>query len=133
MDASARPLPLNREVLARTFDPRLTFELDRFNLECNLHHGPLAGRPFEALDWQISGAVAEMNRATASHGGRVAMIGILPTLHQRDLDRDTMTDSMRYRALSTALRRQRGEEGTGGGPALLLPRLRRVLSARCLI
>jgi hypothetical protein len=108
VDAAARPLPMNREVLAGTFDPRLTFELDRFNLECNLRHGPLAGRPFEALRWQITGAVAEMNRAAASHGGRIAMIGILPTLREADLDRETMTDSMRYRALSTALRGQRG-------------------------
>ena len=45
----ARPLPVNIEVLGETLDPRLTVELDRFNLECNLQHTELAGRPFSAL------------------------------------------------------------------------------------
>ncbi len=108
VDHGSRPLPLNREVLAGTFDPRLTVELDRFNLECNLRHGPLSGRSFEALGGEISGAVEELARAAVSHGGRVVMVGILPTLREADLDCDTMTDSMRFRALSAALRSLRG-------------------------
>ena len=36
VDAGARPLPLDEEVLRETFDARMTLELDRFNLECNL-------------------------------------------------------------------------------------------------
>ncbi len=108
VDGSARPLPFNQAVLAETVDPRLAYELDRFNLESNLRHGPLAGAPFEALRRECVGALEEMQRAAARHGGRVAMIGILPTLTARDLEPDAMTDSMRYRALSASLRRLRG-------------------------
>jgi hypothetical protein len=109
VDAAGRPLPLNTHVLAETVDPRLTVELERFNLECNLRHTSLAGRPFEALALECHTALAEMRRAAAAYGGRVAAIGILPTLEPEDLGADSMTESMRYRALSAALRRLRLE------------------------
>lgn len=104
IDAAARPLPLNTEVLAETVDPRMTVELDRFNLECNLRHTPLAGRPFDALRGEIEDACAELGRAASVHGGRVVMIGILPTVRHPDLTRHAMTDTARYRALARALR-----------------------------
>ncbi len=44
----SRPLPLNEEILSETIDPRMTVELNRFNIECNLRHTELAGRPFAA-------------------------------------------------------------------------------------
>src|SRR5690242_868580 len=49
VDAAGYPLPVNRQVLGQTMDPRVTVELDRFNLEVNLQWGPLAGRPFTAM------------------------------------------------------------------------------------
>jgi gamma-glutamyl:cysteine ligase YbdK (ATP-grasp superfamily) len=109
VDAAAAPLPLNRAVLAETVDPRLTVELDRFNLEANLRHGPLAGRPFAALARECRGALAEMARASGLHGGRVVTIGILPTLAPAALEATAMTESTRYRALSASLRRLRRE------------------------
>jgi len=107
VDEAARPLPVNSRVLADTVDPRLTFELDRWNLESNLRHGTLEGTPFGGLRDECIGALEEMARAAALHGGRVAMIGILPTLTQADLDGDAMTEAMRYRALSNSLLRLR--------------------------
>jgi gamma-glutamyl:cysteine ligase YbdK (ATP-grasp superfamily) len=107
VDASAAPLPLNQAVLAETVDPRMTVELDRFNLECNLRWSPLAGRPFAALRHEFEGALAELRRAAATLGGRVAMIGVLPTLRAADLARSAMTDSPRFRALSAGIRRLR--------------------------
>jgi len=107
IDAAGRPLPLNRAVLRETFDPRLTVELDRFNLECNLRPTPVAGRPFGALRREIVGALSEVRRAARAYGGGVALIGILPTLVAQDLQRGAMTDEPRYRALSAALRQLR--------------------------
>jgi len=108
IDPAARPLPLNLEVLAETLDPRMTVELDRFNVECNLRYGPLAGRPFEALRADLDEAHSELGRAAARHSGRVAMVGILPTILREDLDREgAMTDTPRYRALAHALRSAR--------------------------
>ena len=109
VDSNARPLPLNLKVLGETVDPRFTVELDRFNLECNLDPTSLAGRPFGFLRHQIDDALAEVRRAASAHGGRIAVIGILPTLRPGDLQSSAMTDRPRYRILSNALRRIRRE------------------------
>src|SRR6266480_7798658 len=49
VDAAGRPLPRNQAVRAASADPRVTVELDRFNLELNASPARLAGRPFTAL------------------------------------------------------------------------------------
>jgi hypothetical protein len=124
LDEAGRPLLSNREVLAETVDPRMTVELNRFNLECNLRHGPLAGRPFDALGHELEDAVDELRRAASLRGGRVAMIGILPTLVPGDLQPEVMTDTARFRALSSALSRLRQEPfqlDIGGEEPLSMP------------
>lgn len=108
IDAAGRPLPRNEGVLGETVDERLTVELDRFNLECNLRHAPLAGGPFGHLRGELESARAELARAAALHGGRVVAIGILPTLVEAELQSGMMTDAVRYRALSRSLRTRRG-------------------------
>lgn len=107
VDAQARPLPRNEEVLRETSDERMTVELDRFNLECNLLPTALAGCPFAHLQREIESARAELGRAAARYGGRIATVGILPTLVEADLQSTAMTDAIRYRALSRSLREQR--------------------------
>ncbi|MDJ0786427.1 MAG: glutamate--cysteine ligase [Myxococcota bacterium] len=109
VDTALRPAPLNHAVLAESVDPRLTFELDRFNLESNLRYDALAGRPFAFLASEMDDALLEMRRAAELHDVDVALIGILPTLTEADLQADAMTDSMRYRALSASLKRLRRE------------------------
>jgi len=109
VDAAARPLPVNEAVVEGSLDPRLTVELDRFNVECNLRHGPLAGRPFGALAREMDDALAAVRRAARKHGGRVAAIGILPTLRAADLQSAAMTDTPRFRALNAGVRRLRRE------------------------
>jgi gamma-glutamyl:cysteine ligase YbdK (ATP-grasp superfamily) len=105
VDGRGRPLPLNREVLARAPDPRLSPEIDRFNVECNAHPVPLAGRPFSALEGEIATARANLRSAAAIHGGRPVTIGILPTLRSDDLRADRLTSLPRYRALAAGIRR----------------------------
>jgi gamma-glutamyl:cysteine ligase YbdK (ATP-grasp superfamily) len=109
VDADARPLPLNHKIVGETIDPRVTVELDRFNLECNMDPTSLAGRPLTFLREEIDDSLFEVRRAAAEHAGRIAVIGILPTLRADDLQSSAMTDNPRYRALSAALRRIRQE------------------------
>ena len=45
IDRAARPLPCNQAIRALAADPRVTVELDRFNLELNASPVPLAGLP----------------------------------------------------------------------------------------
>ena len=109
VDEYGRPRLENAEVIRASGDPRLTLELDRFNLEANLRHGPLAGRSFTHLRRECIECLEEIERVAARSGARVAMVGILPTLRERDLDRESMSESLRYEALSRSLRRLRDE------------------------
>ncbi len=109
VDRLGRPLPLNQAVRRESRDPRVTLELNRFNLECNLRPTPLAGRPFEALRGELADALAVVRQAADVHGAGVVMIGILPTLRAGDLQCSAMSDSMRFRALSAALAKRRRE------------------------
>jgi gamma-glutamyl:cysteine ligase YbdK (ATP-grasp superfamily) len=109
IDDQGHPLLRNQAVLQDAGDPRLTLELDRFNLEVNPSPSPLAGRPFTSLGRELEGALESVRTTARSHGGRVAMIGILPTLRDEDLQRGAITDAPRYRALDWSLSRVRAE------------------------
>lgn len=107
VDAACRPHPINRAVLAATLDPRMTLELDRFNLEFNTSAVPLAGRPFTAIEQEMRNAFTKITAAAEPLGSRPAAIGILPTLQSDDLQSSAISDAKRYHALSKAMREQR--------------------------
>lgn len=105
IDDAARPLPRNQAVRALAADPRITLELNRYNLELNSSPMPLAGRPFTALAGEFDALLARVGAAARAHQGRVALIGILPTLRLAHVDLGMVTDAARYRALDRGLRR----------------------------
>ncbi len=107
VDGAARPLPLNQAVRALTADPRVAVELNRCNLELNCSPALLAGRPFTALAGELGVLLARVGAAARAHHGRVALIGVLPTLSQAYLGADAVTGTARYRALDRGLRRLR--------------------------
>ncbi|HEY6311612.1 MAG TPA: hypothetical protein VIY52_12530 [Streptosporangiaceae bacterium] len=107
IDDAARPLPVNRGVRDLAADPRITLEFNRFNLELNASPAPLAGRPFAALARELGELLTRAGDAARVHGGRIALIGILPTLSRAHLDLGAVTDAARYRALDNGLRRLR--------------------------
>jgi hypothetical protein len=107
IDRAARPLPRNQEVREAVADPRVTVEVDRFNLELNASPVPLTGQPFGALGGELHVLLDHVAAVARAQGGRIALIGILPTLTPADLAPGMMTDAARYRALDTGLRRLR--------------------------
>ncbi len=107
VDRAARPLPYNQAIRAAAADPRVSVELNRANLELNASPVLLAGRPFAALGNELNLLLDRVARAARDYAGRLALIGILPTLRQADLGPDMMTDAPRYRALGSGLRRLR--------------------------
>lgn len=109
VDGAARPMPVNGAVLAHAFDPRLTHEVNRFNLEINANPVPLRARALSAMYDELASALASTRKAAAAHGARVVTVGILPTLVEADLHPSMLTESMRYRALAAGLLRARGE------------------------
>ncbi len=107
VDAVARPLPLNQAVRALAADPRVALELGRFNLELNSSPALLAGRPFTALAAELGVLLDRVGAAARAHHGRIALIGVLPTLSQAHLGSGAVTGTARYRALDRGLRRLR--------------------------
>jgi gamma-glutamyl:cysteine ligase YbdK (ATP-grasp superfamily) len=107
VDHAGRPLPRNQVVRAASADPRVTVELDRFNLELNATPVRLAGRPFAALGGELSVLLERVAHAAGAFGGRLVLIAILPTLQQSDLGPGAITDLPRYSALNNRLRQVR--------------------------
>ena len=120
VDETGAPFPANRSVLAETVDKRVTLEVNRFNLEVNSHPALLAGRPFSALSAELSGALAEVDRAAATHDARLICIGILPTLTEASLHAGVLTDRPRYRALARSIHQQRLRAGAPAEAPLLI-------------
>lgn len=108
VDHEGRALGCNDEVISTMGDPRVTVELERFNLEWNLPWWPLAGRPFGRLQGELEEALLRLREGARAHGGRIVPVGILPTLTVADLDESSMTAAARYRALDAALADRRG-------------------------
>ncbi len=107
VDGAARAMPLNLAVRSAAADPRINVELDRFDLELNASPTLLAGRPFDALGGELGSLLAHVRDVVSGYGGRLALIGILPTLRRCDLHAGAITDTFRYQALDTSLRQLR--------------------------
>jgi len=107
VDRTGQPLPLNTAVRAEAADPRITVELNRYNLELNSSPVPLAGQPFTALADELDALLARAADAARAHQGRIVLIGVLPTLTEAHLDGGAVTDVARFRALGRGLRRLR--------------------------
>ena len=107
VDGIGRPLPRNQAIRAAVADPRISVEMDRFNLELNASPVPLASRPFAALGGELNVLLDQVAEAAKAHASRPALIGILPTLSQADLGPGMITEVPRYRALNSGLRRLR--------------------------
>ncbi|MGP0593856.1 glutamate--cysteine ligase [Nitrospira sp. T9] len=107
INSEGRAYPINRTLLNCAHDEHLQLELDRFNLEYNLSPVALAGHPFSHVRAQLANAIQSLEYCAQKWGGRIAPIGILPTLCAEELDSPVLSDLPRYRALSAGLRRLR--------------------------
>jgi gamma-glutamyl:cysteine ligase YbdK (ATP-grasp superfamily) len=103
VDSEGRALGCNDAVISTIGDPRVTVELEQFNLEWNLPWWPLAGRSFGRLQHELELALSALRAGAAAHGGRIVAVGILPTLTAADLDMSSITAAARYQALDAAL------------------------------
>jgi len=98
-----RPLPRAPELLARLADPLVVPELATFNLEFNGTPQPLAGQALSRMAAELETTWNRAQAAANQVGGRLAMIGILPTVRPEDLVLANMTPLNRYRALNAQL------------------------------
>lgn len=109
VDERGKVNPINRDVLVQTGDPRLTLELNKFNLEYNLSPVNSSGNPFSKIKQEIDEVHTMVSEAASQLDARVVPIGILPTLRRTDFDLQNMTELSRYRALCNGLQSLRGK------------------------
>lgn len=108
MDSGGSPAPLNERIRKDVSDPRITLEVDRFNLEANLTPVGLRGKPFTAMRSETDALLGAVGEAARAHGALPVPIGTLPTLTASDLRRSALTPGGRFHQIEQALSRFRG-------------------------
>jgi hypothetical protein len=93
IDDRTRPAPVNRHLLQRLGDPRLSLEINRYNIEVNARPVPLPGSSLAAMETELRDALTKVRAGARDLGARVVPIGILPTLRETDLGAAVMTGS----------------------------------------
>lgn len=109
VDSGMRPAPINRHFLTTLNDPLASAELAKFNIEFNTHPMPLTDRVLSLSHRGLQNTWENAQRHAEDMGSHIVMIGILPTLAQRDLCLENMSDTNRYRALNEQILQSRGQ------------------------
>src|SRR6266704_3287119 len=110
VDEDGWPSMKNADVLGAIADPAWATELGQFNLEINVPPRPLAGTALGELEDQVRSSLNHADREAAQTGTKLAMIGILPTLRESDVDEAAISANPRYRLLNEQIFAARGEE-----------------------
>ena len=108
LDRNYFPLPANEAYLARLNNPLVVPELSRFNVELNGTPQPLAGRALRRLEEELTATWRQCLEVAHEFGGTLIMIGILPTVRERDLCLANISPLNRYYALNEQVLKSRG-------------------------
>lgn len=107
VDSQGRAAPWNSDLLAALDNEWIVPELARFNVELNAPPLLLEADALRRLHGALADAWSECLRAARSMDGGLVSIGILPTLRERELCLENMSDRRRYRALNEQVLRLR--------------------------
>ena len=107
LDSEGFPSLDNLTIQQALNDPRLTLELNRYNVELNLTPVRAVGEPFSGLEKQMLESLTQLRALMRYREGRVLPIGMLPTLRETDFGPQVMTDIPRYHVLADAVRQGR--------------------------
>jgi hypothetical protein len=110
VDGAGMAAMCNSDVLAAIAEPGWANELGRFNIELSVQPAFLAGDVFAALGQTISGILARAGQRAGSAGGRLVMVGILPTLQEDDVGEHAISPNPRFKLLNDQMLEARGEE-----------------------
>jgi Glutamate-cysteine ligase family 2(GCS2) len=110
VDGAGCPSMRNGEVLEAIGDQTWAPELGLFNVEVALPPWPLAGDGLADLERAFGEVFAQADRRAQQAGARLLMIGILPTLTERDACEQSMSPNPRFRLLNEQMCAARGEE-----------------------
>ncbi|OLT33198.1 glutamate--cysteine ligase [Actinomadura sp. CNU-125] len=110
IDAVGDPLMRNADVLKAIADPAWATELGQFNLEINIPPRELGGEGAGELESEVRDHLLHADGRAQEVGGRLVMIGILPTLRRGDIGEETLSANARYKMLNDQIFAARGEE-----------------------
>ncbi|NQZ06319.1 MAG: hypothetical protein HRT35_04075 [Algicola sp.] len=108
MDEKSNVSPVNLQLIEMLDDPQFVAEINQYNLELNLSPYPAAGKPFTSLTDEMLTKFNTLWDTAAKIGTRPLATGILPTLEERHLTSQYMTNEGRYHVLARELRKMRG-------------------------
>jgi hypothetical protein len=109
-DEQGDPAMLNAQALEAIADPDFQTELGRFNLEINVPPRLLDGRSFAELEEEVRRDLNHAEERARTVGAHMMLIGILPTVTERHLTRDSFSDNPRYELLNEQIFAARGED-----------------------
>ncbi|MGQ8363970.1 glutamate-cysteine ligase family protein [Glaciecola sp. 1036] len=103
LDEEFNPKCTNQNILKTANNPLLTEELNQYNLEINLSPVESAPDALSQMQTQLLQELDKLENHAQEHQTQFMPIGILPTLEERHLHINHMTDLPRYRALTHQL------------------------------
>ncbi|HET6527234.1 MAG TPA: glutamate-cysteine ligase family protein [Balneolaceae bacterium] len=112
VDKQAKAWPRAMEILDKLqdSDDAFTTELAKFNLEINMPPLEFKGDCLTVMEESLQKKVDKVRAVAEDLGGNILLAGILPTIRKVDVDLKNMTPLQRYRALSQAIKKTRGED-----------------------
>ncbi|MEA2331273.1 MAG: hypothetical protein QOH58_1411 [Thermoleophilaceae bacterium] len=109
-DELGDPALVNAAALAAIADPEFQTELGRFNIEINVPPRLLEGAAFAELEEQVRRSLNRAEERARTVGAHMMLIGILPTLTDQHLTRNSFSDNPRYEQLNEQIFAARGED-----------------------
>ncbi len=109
-DADGRPAMRNAAVLEAIADPDFQTELGQFNVEINIPPRLLSSDTFSELEATVRDDLNHAEEKARRAGGRMVMIGILPTVDEEHMGAEAFSDNPRYTLLNEQIFASRGED-----------------------
>jgi len=110
IDRTGRPAPLNRPFLELLNSSMVVPELAAFNIELNTSVQNLTGRVLSRMQEELEHTLDQCRHTAEKLDADVLMIGILPTVREKELALNNMSMLTRYRALNEQILRLRKGE-----------------------
>lgn len=110
VDAAGEPAMCNAAVLDAIQRPDWATELGQFNIEINIEPQDLGDDGALRLENDVRARLDHAEERARSRGGHLVLIGILPTLRERDVDEGALSANPRYRLLNEQIFAARGED-----------------------
>jgi gamma-glutamyl:cysteine ligase YbdK (ATP-grasp superfamily) len=110
VDERGDPALRNAAALAAIENPDFQTELGQFNIEINIQPRQLAGGAAVELEQNVRDSLNEAEARARTAHAHMVMIGILPTLTERQLTADSLSANPRYALLNEQIFAARGED-----------------------